>query len=314
MNIFELAMAKKMFGGSGGGEQANIQPLTVTENGTYEPAAEIDGYAPVVVDVKSQGGEIAKAFVPMEVSNNLMPKYAAPVCEFASWSAYTDTDSTLTKTFTYGEEGSVYIAAAAVRNLEEAPIPPEGWEQVAWVPYTANYTNKQSLLVLRHKVTANEANTDFTFSLDVVSGQRNYLIVLNLGDSDVDVNSTATLSTNKVTSFTPKLYDHTLVFLSASTAGGASSAWETRPWKNANGGYTDATLPSFTDNAVAGSRLGVLYIPFLNQQPFTSPTIYVCEQKSTNFANEIRYTESSDACYCSISFIPGTPTKWACVL
>ena len=42
-------------GGGGGGV---IQPLSVTQNGTYTPPSGVDGYAPVTVNVSGGGGEL----------------------------------------------------------------------------------------------------------------------------------------------------------------------------------------------------------------------------------------------------------------
>jgi hypothetical protein len=37
----------------GSGLNPVIQPITITQNGTYTPPAEIDGYSPIVVNVQS---------------------------------------------------------------------------------------------------------------------------------------------------------------------------------------------------------------------------------------------------------------------
>lgn len=55
--------------------QANpvIQPLTVTENGTYEAPAGVDGYSPVTVAIESGGGgddgEILDALITREITS-----------------------------------------------------------------------------------------------------------------------------------------------------------------------------------------------------------------------------------------------------
>lgn len=50
-----------MMGGSGGG--GNIQPLSVTQNGTYTASGSVDGYSPVTVNVSGGGGE-ENYFIP----------------------------------------------------------------------------------------------------------------------------------------------------------------------------------------------------------------------------------------------------------
>lgn len=44
-----------------GGGSAVVQPLSVTQNGTYNPPSGVDGYAPVVVNVSGGGGEVLPA-------------------------------------------------------------------------------------------------------------------------------------------------------------------------------------------------------------------------------------------------------------
>ena len=39
-----------------GGGEAVVQPLSVTQNGTYNPPSGVDGYAPVSVNVSGGGG------------------------------------------------------------------------------------------------------------------------------------------------------------------------------------------------------------------------------------------------------------------
>lgn len=48
MNLFELAIAKKI---SGGGSAPVIEPLSVTDNGEYSAPSGVDGYSPVTVNV-----------------------------------------------------------------------------------------------------------------------------------------------------------------------------------------------------------------------------------------------------------------------
>ena len=49
---------------SGGGSSPVVEPLTVTENGTYEAPEGVDGYSPVTVNVASSGGsEMEEQFI-----------------------------------------------------------------------------------------------------------------------------------------------------------------------------------------------------------------------------------------------------------
>lgn len=46
-----------LMGGNGGGGGGNIQPLSVTQNGTYTASGGVDGYSPVTVNVQGGGGD-----------------------------------------------------------------------------------------------------------------------------------------------------------------------------------------------------------------------------------------------------------------
>ena len=55
--IFVDASGEEQTGTASGGRSAEIEPLTVTENGTYTAPDGVDGYSPVTVNVAGGGGE-----------------------------------------------------------------------------------------------------------------------------------------------------------------------------------------------------------------------------------------------------------------
>lgn len=70
MNILDyaiLAQVKKK--GNGGGSGVNVQPLDVTENGTYT-APEGVAYSPVNVNVQGGGGEASAIIKPLTITEN----------------------------------------------------------------------------------------------------------------------------------------------------------------------------------------------------------------------------------------------------
>lgn len=58
VNVKDYASAEVNVQGSG----AVVQPLSVTQNGTYNPPSGVDGYAPVTVNVSGGGGAIIDTF------------------------------------------------------------------------------------------------------------------------------------------------------------------------------------------------------------------------------------------------------------
>ena len=61
----------------GGGGGVVVQPLSVTQNGTYNPPSGVDGYAPVVVNVSGGGGDPYSSDYIVTEYNKLFEKSAA---------------------------------------------------------------------------------------------------------------------------------------------------------------------------------------------------------------------------------------------
>lgn len=56
-SLFDLLLASKITGR--GGSAPVVEPLSITENGTYTAPEGVDGYSPVTVNVASSGGSTA---------------------------------------------------------------------------------------------------------------------------------------------------------------------------------------------------------------------------------------------------------------
>lgn len=94
MDLFDIAVAKKLAGGGGG--SAVIESLSVTENGTYTAPSGVDGYSPVTVNVSGGGGG---------ASNVVTGSFTVPEITTAEGTAYS---------INTGYSGNGYITAFAI--------------------------------------------------------------------------------------------------------------------------------------------------------------------------------------------------------
>lgn len=63
MDLFRLAKERKLAGGGGGGASAVINPIEITENGTYTAGEGVDGYSPITVNVEGSGGDESLKYI-----------------------------------------------------------------------------------------------------------------------------------------------------------------------------------------------------------------------------------------------------------
>lgn len=223
-------------------------------------------------------------------------KCIVPIIDIPYASNYTVADAELSVSFTYGNAGDTHLAIFALRYYEEMPTIPDGWECIAWIPYNSTDSSKQSLLVLRHIVSSDEANTSASVGLSTVAGQRNYEMVLNLGDTGIDTSDIITLKQADVSTVEFELFEHTLLIGSSSSA---NADYYGSAWVNSNEGYVDKIMPDYNDGYAVGGRLAAFYVPYKSQQPFEKLNLQIMEPSGT-----------TDLLCCTFNLKVGTPSKY----
>ena len=92
-----------------GGGEAVVQPLSVTQNGTYNPPSGVDGYAPVTVNVSGSGGSNIK---------------------YAGDAYFGDYDGTVVSSLSCTIKGAVGAYAVLVIMHRDSITLPSGWTLV----------------------------------------------------------------------------------------------------------------------------------------------------------------------------------------
>ncbi|MGN1003089.1 MAG: hypothetical protein ACI4PC_10005 [Oscillospiraceae bacterium] len=263
-----------------------------------------DALAGLIASIEAGGGtsiEPVKAFYPNPISNEVLVKNIVPVVNIALASyAYTVTNETIGVSFTFGDAGTTYILALATRIPSAEPTLPDGWEKCAWVEPDASAPTKQYLLVAKHTTTNDDAGTTCDISFDVTKGQRHYIMVVSVGDSDISTNDVMVNAYTSVASISPEVYENTILICSSASASSYTSAV---PWK-LNSGYAERIEPNYNDGSTAGGRLGALYIPFLSEQPYNKPEIWITGNNDT----------STLVCVCALKLLIGTTSKYVAQL
>ena len=216
-----------------------------------------------------EGSEPIKAFVSSSPAASEVAAKSIAAIPMAFQHAYrhTNTDSTLSVEFNYGNVGDTHILALAVRNPNAEPATPSGWTKTAWISPHENSTSDQWLFVATTVTTESTAGTTGTVSFNVVVGKRNYLIVINARDFTVDAANPIIAKAGGTDIIETELFENTLLICTSETASSFIEGDYT--WTKADGGYSTDYLPQFGDDREPGGRLAMLYIPFTSQQPFS---------------------------------------------
>lgn len=273
----------------------------------------LDQMPDLIASIEAGGGEGTgvepiKAFDTQPNTNEIQVKNIAPVIDFKLIaSAYTDTDSKIGVTFDFVEEGHTYILALVTRKPSREPVVPYGWEKIAWVEPHADSTSGQHLYVAKHTVTEDEKGTICTFNLTVTQGERHYLMVVSVGDSEISTNDAKTYVDYGNSTITPEVHENTILICTSESALQGGYLQYCDAWV-AHSGYNEKYLPEYNDGFGAGGRLAMMYIPYLSEQPFIKPTI------DTN-QNSDGVAQATTGVICvALKLIPGTISRYEAVL
>ena len=242
-----------------------------------------------------EGSEPIKAFVtPAPTASEVVTKNIAAIpMEFQHAYKHTNTESTLSVEFNYGNVGDTHILALAVRTPNAEPATPPGWTKTAWISPHENSTSDQWLFVATTVTTESTAGTTGTVSFNVVVGKRNYLIVINARDFTVDAANPIIAKAGGTDIIKTDLFENTLLMCTSESAAGYGGG--SGSWTKADGGYSTDYLPLFGDDREPGGRLAMLYIPFTSQQPFSKLNL-----KYTN-----NNQPSTSILTCALNVTPG---------
>lgn len=254
------------------------------------------------------GNESIKAFETIPATNKVRNKHIVPLIDFeAVASNYTDSSDVLDCSFTFGDSGTTYILALALRAPVGEPTLPDGFEKLAWINPPEGSTNDQWLYVAKRTITADDEKTTCSLSFAVTQGKRNYLLVAQIGDSSLsgEMNVTAESDVKEVV---PYCYGHTIIVFSSETTSTnkkvAGEAWFLEE------GYGCILMENFKDEHIEGGRLAMAYIPWRNEQPFENPTFRLYERIYSGTSSNFYGTKG--VITCSLELLPGTPSKYYC--
>lgn len=243
-----------------------------------------------------------KAFEPCPNTGQVQAKNVVPVIDIAYQSAYTNTSDVLNVNFDYGNSGDTLIICAALRHPTQEPTLPDGWERIAWIAAPADDTYQQYLLVGKHVTTINEAGTTGIFSLAVTSAQRNYVTILNIGNSYVDENCVVAKVASNGSNTEIDLYENTLIVCSSTMAVRVDVTGE--PWVILNHIFGYKYLPSYEDGSIAGGRLGIIYVPSVSNQ--------IADKLRVQYTSTATDTSVTCMILCALKLNQGTPARYVC--
>lgn len=300
------------------GETVDFEPKTRIEqylknccdmcgcDGLPAPRTNVDALLYALADKLANGGsssgdansgiEPLKAFEPIPNNGEVQVKSVVPMIDISYSGAYTNSSETLSVEFDYGEVGDVHIACAVLRTPTEEPTLPDGWRRIAWIEPLPSDTTDQWLLIAKYVTTADTAGTTGEFALNVVNAQRNYIMILNLGDSDIDEEYTVNSSVGIDCSI--ELYENTLVVCSSVYGAGIAK----NAWAALDNIYLERYAPAYNDSNQDGARLSALYVPYSSHQL----------NKKLNLTYSEWATTDSHIVLCALKLKLGTSTKYIC--
>lgn len=264
--------------------------------------------ATAIAGIQAGGGDAIKAFAKNPAGSHILVKNLVGLPDtFAEDYEYTNTQAQISVSFYFGNEGDTLIAAFVVRQ-QNKPTIPDGWEEIAFVPYAASSTTYQSLLVLKRVTTASEAKTSGTVQVEITQGQRAYVLVLNLGDTKLNESEIYEVYDGEIETISIPLFEHTLIICSSEiTASHMSGTSSNYSWDEKEV-YFDASIkPLYNDGSTFGGRLAAFFVPYKTHQTKDNANFDIITNSSG------AGTSTTVSC-CALGLALGKTTRYACNL
>ena len=240
-----------------------------TEKIDFDPDT---GFEDAITNLPTSGRTF-KAFESIsEVSDDKISKNLVALPDsFKSVCGYTDTKEQLTITVP-GEAGDTIVCAFAVRQYEQQPPTPAGWNFIGWsgaTKYPSINTTNQTVVIFSKTLSDGETSCSCTMP-QIDASQRLYGLGVNIKKCILTRNLYVVsdiLPANQSKQYDIE-YENTIFFVTcpASLSKGNGNPDEAKFGHKCRSLYTEFQFPDYGDGSTNGGRLDMGFIPFKSEQ------------------------------------------------